>query len=570
MRIAIEQQTQVQWVNIGDLEEYAEMQTRCDSDRLQFALTHLGNVEVVHAEYVSGGFHEVPRQPFDLPGFVQNDVERLEGLPDFCDVRVRVIGDLGETSIVTVWVPSKWNGRFLGVGGGSSRTEPMMWEAPTFARALTLPVALRNGFATAKTDGANRSASFNDWALDDDTGDLDWPLIQNLAHRSTHIMARVAKAVIEVLRGELPEYSYLAGCSGGGRQALAQAQTHPGDYDGIWAANPAIHWTKFAVAGMWPPLVMKELGGLSAQKLEVFRQAAIDANDGVDGHRDGVIGAFDSHSFDPKSLVGVNTSDGPITYENAIAMAMIWNGPRRGNGDFLWYGLRPGTESWSVMSTNVGIDLDQSNPAAAGVCATIRIDGVDRPLPFSVMHSYLSTWLLRDRNWDWTTLTFGQFEELFDRSVKELSILDSADPNLGKFDECGGKLLLTHGANDEVIPVDGTIEYYKDVVRVVGSIDQTREFARLFVTEGDGHGDLIHPGPGLSMAGGMSALMRWVEQGDVPDSIIAERMDPLSAELTATRPVYAYPYVPRYSGSGNPNDASSFLPELVNDVQPQN
>lgn len=525
----------------------AGIEERCTRDYLQKAIAHLGNVEVVAASIITAGQYEMPRPPYDLPGIPLPERMMIGDLPHFCDVCVHVRGPSGHVAKVMVWVPLHWNGRFLGSVGGGNRTESLLLM-PEFLRTLTLPAALRNGFATAQTDGGNRDRRASEWGLIEETGELDWELIQNCAHRSTHDMTVIGKAVTTAIHGSAPKYSYIAGCSGGGRQALMEAQRYPEDYDGIWSSDPAINWTKFVPADLWPALVMKELGVLPPAKLEAFRVAAIDACDGLDGLRDGIIGAFDPCDFDARTLIGQSTAAGVITATDAEVMMKIWEGPRTRSGDFLWYGLRPGAESWG------------NNWAATGVCSTGEVEGKVEPKPFDIATAYMRAWVVKDLQWDWRTLTFEQFETLFERSVRELSDIATDSPDLSAFRARGGKLIISHGANDQVIPAAGSVDYYRRVIETIGSEHETKTFARLFITEGDGHGTSLDPGPGVTLADAMTALMKWVEEEQAPDQIIAKSINYGTGAVLATRPVYSYPMVPQYRGQGNPNEASSFVP----------
>jgi len=142
----------------------------------------------------------------------------------------------------------------------------------------------------------------------------------------------------------------------------------------------------------------------------------------------------------------------------------------------------------------------------------------------------------------------------------DLAHVEADDPDLSRFRDAGGKLILTHAANDQLILVDGSIGYYRRVIDVIGGEKATKEFARFFVSEGDGHCLCLHPGPGILAADAMAALMRWVEQGIAPDEILAKEIDVMSGDVLATRPVYAYPMVPQYRGKGDAKDAASFRP----------
>ena len=56
----------------------------------------------------------------------------------------------------------------------------------------------------------------------------------------------------------------------------------------------------------------------------------------------------------------------------------------------------------------------------------------------------------------------------------------------------------------------------------------------------------------------MEAVIRWVEDGKAPDRIDAElRSD--TGKLMRTRPLFPYPQVARYKGSGSTDEAANFV-----------
>jgi hypothetical protein len=537
-----------QWMGLEPQPAEPAAAERCTREHIQRAIGHLGDLEVVSAAVNASGRYDVPSPSYVRPAAVMPEVSEIEGLPPFCDITVDVRGPGGHVATITVWVPLNWNGRFLGTTGGGNRTE-LGLEFPEIGRLLNIAAAVRQGFSTAKTDGANKDPRYVEWGLKEAEREIDWDLTENWIHRSTHEMTVIGKAVTMAIHGAAPRYSYLGGCSGGGRQALVEAQRYPEDYDGIWAADPAINWTKFVPAVMWPPLVMKEHGVvLPPSKFNAFRVAAIEACDGLDGLRDGIIGAFDPCDFDARRLIGHVTEAGPITEADAEVIAMIWEGPRTQSGEFLWYGIHPGTNSCGTDAIPLGH------------CVSAEIEGKREIVPFLIAESYIRAWIKKDPSWDWRTMTFEDYERIFEYSVQELSALASDDPDLTAFGAHGGKMIISHGGNDPLIPAAGSVDYYRRVIETVGSEEKTKRFARLFITEGDGHGFANDPGPGLYTADAITALMKWVELGEAPDEIVAKTIDLSSGLTKAERPAYAYPCVPQYLGSGDPNMASNFAP----------
>ncbi len=91
----------------------------------------------------------------------------------------------------------------------------------------------------------------------------------------------------------------------------------------------------------------------------------------------------------------------------------------------------------------------------------------------------------------------------------------------------------------------------------MGGIERTARFARLFLAPGVDHG---FRGAGATPAGQMEALVRWVEAGQAPDRLIAERRD-ASGTVLQTRPLFPYPQVAKYKGTGSTDDAMNFVAE---------
>jgi feruloyl esterase len=149
--------------------------------------------------------------------------------------------------------------------------------------------------------------------------------------------------------------------------------------------------------------------------------------------------------------------------------------------------------------------------------------------------------------------------------------LNATDPNLKQFEKRGGKLILYHGWSDIAIPPANTVAYYKSVLAAMGAKD-SGGFTRLFIAPGMQH-CLGGPGPnffnqfGTRAAGdaqhdALTALEEWVEKGVAPEKIIAAKyandLEP-NAAVKVTRPLCAYPQVAKYKGSGDANDATSFV-----------
>jgi Tannase and feruloyl esterase len=438
----------------------------------------------------------------------------MTGLPEFCRVVLTVVPQVG----IEVWLPTgTYNRRFQAVGGGG------------YAGVISYPAmanALRSGYATASTDTGHqvRDGSF---ALGPD-GRLDHRSIEDFASRSLIEMTKKAKALVQAFYGRRAEFSYWTGCSTGGRQGLMLAQRFPDGYDGILSGAPAINWDRFVPAELWPQVVMRqELGGpIAGCKLSVATQAAVARCDGFDGVADGVLEDPRRCDFDAGALIGQVTPCSEFTAADARVVRAVWDGVRATNGGRLWYGLAPGAP----------------------------LNALAGPVPFPIAENHHRYWIEQDPRWDWRTLDYAGFEQNMRESRRLFhDVIGTDDPDLSRFRASGGRLLIWHGWNDQLIFPMGTIDYYERVLRTMGNPHRVGRFARLFMAPGVQH---CAGGPGPSTFDMFGELVRWVERGPAPDRIIASKVE--NGQVVRTRPLCAYPRVARYDGKGDPNSAASF------------
>ncbi len=426
---------------------------------------------------------------------------KVKGLPTFYEVRIsHCTGTVWET--ITVWSPLAWNDRFMGCPGGGTATggDNYLTRPDNTSRGMTLPKAVLNGFTGAMTDAGNRG---NEWALDKETGVLNWERIENWRARSTHFMTLIGKAVAEILHDRPVKYSYLHGGSGGGRQCLVEAQEFPEDYDGIWASCPAINWPKFLPIGLWPVAVMNSLNHvLPPKKIKLFMEAAQNSIGGKESY----YARMEKVEFDPYSLVGQQG----ITKIDAQVMDTIWKGPHRASGERMWHAHRPGVHFW-----NVGI------PVGAFYYALPFL----KPKPF-FLSVYYGRWVTANPKDKFEDLDLNGFEALFDRSCEKFAAAMADNPDLSAFVAHGGKLMIDHGIDDPLIPVDGTIDYCN---RVKAQMDT--DFLQLYINPGDGHGSCNWHSPGIPDNEGMTALINWVEQGTKPQTLRTVQVNSAGATL---------------------------------------
>jgi len=173
------------------------------------------------------------------------------------------------------------------------------------------------------------------------------------------------------------------------------------------------------------------------------------------------------------------------------------------------------------------------------------------PQPFPIATDFYKYFVFADPNWDWKTMDFDKGvaagEDRFGK------ILNATDPNLRAFRARGGKLVMYHGWNDQLITAFNSINYYNSVAKTMG-VKETGDFARLFMAPG-----MLHcaGGPGPNSFDALGALEQWVEQGRAPSQITASHST--NGVVDRTRPLCPYPQVASYSGSGSIDAAASFV-----------
>jgi feruloyl esterase len=450
----------------------------------------------------------VPAGPF-VPPTAPATAKPLQ-VPAAC----RVVGRVSPAINFEVWMPaSGWNGKFQAVGGGG------------FAGVISygaIATALNRGYATASTD-TGHSTPGGSWALNRPE------LVIDFGYRAIHEMTVRAKAVIAAFYGNPPRYSYFVGCSTGGRQGLMEAQRYPNDYDGIVAGAPAYYWTRMPAGNLFvaSATLKDEATKLPAATLSVLNKGAISACDARDGVTDGLIDSPNRCAFDPASVqCSATQTESCLTAAQVGAARKIYAAsvnPR--TNEEIFPGMVPGSElTWTAL--------------AGG------------PQPFSIAVDFYKYFVFSNPEWDWKTMDFDKDIEAGEAKVGK--VLNAIDPDLKAFKARGGKLIMYHGWNDQLITPLNTVNYYNSVTRTLG-MAETDEFARLFMAPG-----MLHcgGGPGPNTFDALGALEQWVEQGTTPAQLTASHST--TGVVDRTRPLCPYPQVATYTGSGSIDEAASF------------
>ena len=471
----------------------------------QLAALSLNATEIISASLVPAG-------SFTPPGGGRFGAGAYTALPEFCRVAVVARPAAGSEIGIEVWLPAaNWNGKLQGVGNGA-------WAGSISYSALAEAVAA--GYAAASTDTGHQGGSPN-FAREHPDKLIDF------AHRAVHEMTVTAKAVAAAFYERPHERAYFTGCSTGGRQALTEAQRYPADYDGIIAGAPAYYPSHIQGMQVWTAAVANRSasGTLGPAEFALLNGAAIAACDMLDGVADGVIENPLQCEVDPAVLACPAAGGGACLNPDQVETArLIYQGPTDGRGASLFPGLTPGSETgWATL---------------AGAA------------PLSLARETYQLLVYNDPEWDWRN--FNPAADIPTAVERIGPLMDAADPDLSDFIDRGGKLLLYHGWSDPGIPPGGTIRYFEAVESTLGA-EHAANAVELFLVPGMGH---CAGGTGTDRFNAIAALDRWLETGQTPARIEAERI--VNGEMVRSRPLCPYPSVASYNGTGSADEASSF------------
>ena len=180
----------------------------------------------------------------------------------------------------------------------------------------------------ARTPGTPEAASFSSVGHPEKLTDF--------AYRAVHEMTVAAKAIAAGYYGQAAKHSYFNGCSTGGRQAIAEAQRFPGDYDGIIAGDPDFYATHIQAAQLFigQAAHKDEASYIPPAKYAALHKAALDACDALDGVKDGVIEDPTRCKFDP-GVIACKGASTPscLTPEQVETARKTYAGTHAGKAD---------------------------------------------------------------------------------------------------------------------------------------------------------------------------------------------------------------------------------------------
>ena len=480
------------WIDASKLPVCGKLHEMCRPDVIRRALEPYTDMFLQEIHFIPEGTWKEEGKPL------------LDNIPAFYFVKIKEFLSGVHIANLRVFLPLRWNRRFMGIAGAGTNLETD-WDKEQTTNLTSWPMAVRNGFACVVCDGATGMFVDNTWGFKD--GDLDWDMIRNWAFHGTHDMTVTAKAVVEACYGQTIYKSYMHGTSGGGRQILEEALRYPSDYDGLWADGPLYDFYNLMFSCLWAALVYNnEPHRVSLDKYQEAHRLARMHEELQDIPYDIRVKEWQDFVL---SLPGTKTGSGVIEPEDVVVMMKTWNGPMLSDGTRITYGFGPEIIQWPV------------GPRQFGYLKTHE-DGSITNIPFAVQ---FLRWLIRDPNWMLSTCSYEEFEKIYLDHKEEFHEFSFYEGDLRPLAACGSKLMITHGTGDHIAPNQLTLDYYKKVLEFFKDEQEMNRTFRVFFPKHGGHALYDWDGPNVINASGFRALMKWVEEDEPPRSLRTANYD---------------------------------------------
>jgi feruloyl esterase len=395
-------------------------------------------------------------------------------------------------------------------------------------------------------------------------------------HQAVAKLTPMAKALIATAYGKGPDRSYLGGCSNGGRHALVEAARGQA-YDGYLVGAPGYRLPNAALAQLWgaqqwaplavpgattkhplnPTAMIPDLSGAFTQaERQLVASAILGKCDALDGAKDGMVQATQACQTAFNLKTDVATCSGErngqcLSAAQKDVVASVFAGGRTSSGAPIYsaFAYDPGLagDNWATWKFANSVALD---PLSVGTVFSVP-PGMFDPLKVDI-NARLPM--------------FSATSDTYRESGQALMTPPGHENpvNLAKLSDRGAKMVIYHGVADAIFSAEDTRQWLQRVDKALGG--KADSFARYFPVPGMAH---CSGGPSTDQFDLLSPLVKWVEQGQAPQAVVATARGAgnpggLNAELPAdwapnrSRPLCAWPTVATYKGSGPVEDAASF------------
>ncbi|RYY77137.1 MAG: tannase/feruloyl esterase family alpha/beta hydrolase [Gammaproteobacteria bacterium] len=472
-------------------------------------------------------------------------------------------------------LPLSWNERFLyQMNGGNDGTVVAAEGDASNLNAFAGRSARARGYAVLSTNAghAGDAAENQQYGLTaSNRFGLDPQAREDYGYAATATMTPVANAIINQFYGKPSAFSYLAGCSNGGRHGMVAASRYGDMFDGILVGAPGFNLPKAAVQHAWDVQRTQQVdpklhNAFSRADMKLIGDKVLEACDQLDNVKDGLVNNIQrcQREFNINNLRCKNgKSSACLSHLQIHAFSQIMSGPRNSRGENLysswWYDAGVADEGWRFWKFESPIPTWNNNPLIATMGAgSLAYLFTTPPTEVGGTPEELLEFLSKF-DFDHDAPKIFATNNTFKKSAMEIMTPpDIANPRLTAFNKHGGKLIIYQGQSDPVFSTVDIVKWYERLNKNYHG--KAQDFARLFVVPGMNH---CSGGPATDQFDGLAALEKWVEQGVAPDNIAASVSAgnqglPQNWSPTRTRPLCPWPRFASYQ-KGDIESATSFV-----------
>lgn len=481
--------------------------------------------------------------------------------PEYCQVlgAIAPIDPTAPSINFQVSLPTDWNFRSMHFGGGGFNGSVVTGVGTRYPQPLDDPRPITRHYATFGSDSGHtgNNAAFG----------LNEESLLNFAYEQLKKTKDTAFEIIKLYYGKWPRYSYFNGHSEGAREGHTVVQRYPKDYDGVIAVVPIINEMTTHLHDNAVLTALAYGGWMNQNKINLITNSTNALCDGLDGLVDGIISKYGmlnpaegwqaACQHDVSVLrcpSGGDEGDSCLSDAQIEAVNVIRDRfplpftLANGVTGYVGYGAMGGESNGTAWDTVLIGSQPPPIPQPDGVWSQSAY-GVGN-IPY-YGHTNVRYFIAQDP----TFQTYNFDPVPYEARIQYISsILDSINPDISKFLRRGGKLIMKENTCDYHRSTFLGINYYKSLLDKFGrrALDNS---VRLYVAVGANHFGSFAP----SQADLITLLEDWVEKGKAPPkNIVGVDMDPKTFSILGSRPMCGYGLYPKYKGSGDPNNASSF------------
>ena len=467
-----------------------------------------------------------------------------------------------------VRLPIDWNGRFFYQANGGIDGVVVPATGDTSGGG-PLTSALLQGFAVISSDAGHSAAQNPLFGLDPQAR-LDY------GYQAVGKLTPMAKMVLRAAYGKSPAFSYIGGCSNGGRHAMVAAARYADQYDGFLIGSPGFNLPKAAVASIYgaqqyapfavpgatipagPFAGLPDLSGAFTQdERNLVSNRVLAKCDALDGLADGLVqdvrGCQRAFDLDRDVPTCPGPRDGScLGAAQKVAIGNIFAGPKDAAGSPIYASFpfdaghgSSGTAFWEFLSPMI---LD---PGAVGfIFKTPPADPTTFVPPLFTLTADINQ-LARE--------IFATDATYTQSGMQFMTPPHATD--LGEVRRRGGRVVVYQGVSDPIFSISDTARWFEHL-----GVGTARSSVRFFPVPGMNH---CSGGPATDQFDLLTPLVRWVEDGAPPERVIAQARGPGNLgganpevppnwSADRTRPLCAFPGVAVYR-RGDVERAESFV-----------